>query len=593
LPSIVAAAGLALAAPVEAGCTLIKLAELPVTMHGLRPTITAQVNGVDTPFLVDSGAFFSFLSAANAAKRGLPVTNGPFGLMVSGVGHGEAQVSQTRVKDFRLGGVMHHDVDFLVLDNGGAAAGNNVIGQNVLSTVDVEYDLANGVIRLFHPEGCGYNASLAYWVTDGPVTYADIEPVDIRQAHTRGWASVNGRRIQVTIDTGAPMSMLSTQAASRAGVTPSTPGAVLVGDSSGVARNSYFKIWRAPFDSFAIGDEQIKNIRLLFGDMDLQGGSDMLLGSDFFLSHRVLVSNSQHRMYFTYNGGPVFNLDRPLPPAQPNAAAQPAPAAAPNTGAPAAMPHSADEFARRAAASMATRDFQSAISDWTQAMALAPTEARYAVQRAIAEIGNRQTLLAMADLDQAVQLKPDGIPAHLARGELLFAEREPDKAKADLDAAAALAAKDPDQQLAVAVAYARVGLDKDAIAQLDPWLAGHPVDDRRAGALNERCWLSTLLNIDLGQALIDCDEALKLRPGEPSYLDSRGLTYLRSGEVDRALSDFDASLRVRPNSAWTLYGRGLVELRKGMANEGQADIAAALAIQPRLADQAKKYGLAP
>ena len=36
----------------------------------------------------------------------------------------------------------------------------------------------------------------------------------------------------------------------------------------------------------------------------------MLLGADFFLSHRILVSNSQHKLYFTYNGGPVFQLDR-------------------------------------------------------------------------------------------------------------------------------------------------------------------------------------------------------------------------------------------------------------------------------------------
>jgi hypothetical protein len=33
----------------------------------------------------------------------------------------------------------------------------------------------------------------------------------------------------------------------------------------------------------------------------------MLLGADFFVSHRIYVSNAQHKMYFTYNGGPVFS----------------------------------------------------------------------------------------------------------------------------------------------------------------------------------------------------------------------------------------------------------------------------------------------
>ena len=37
----------------------------------------------------------------------------------------------------------------------------------------------------------------------------------------------------------------------------------------------------------------------------------MLIGADFFLSHRIYVASSQRKLYFTYNGGPVFNLDTP------------------------------------------------------------------------------------------------------------------------------------------------------------------------------------------------------------------------------------------------------------------------------------------
>jgi len=32
----------------------------------------------------------------------------------------------------------------------------------------------------------------------------------------------------------------------------------------------------------------------------------MLLGADFLRAHRVLVSHSQRKMYFTHLGGPVF-----------------------------------------------------------------------------------------------------------------------------------------------------------------------------------------------------------------------------------------------------------------------------------------------
>jgi len=37
----------------------------------------------------------------------------------------------------------------------------------------------------------------------------------------------------------------------------------------------------------------------------------MLLGLDFLRSHRVLVDNATPNMVFTYEGGPVFQLDEP------------------------------------------------------------------------------------------------------------------------------------------------------------------------------------------------------------------------------------------------------------------------------------------
>ena len=34
------------------------------------------------------------------------------------------------------------------------------------------------------------------------------------------------------------------------------------------------------------------------------------LGAEFFRSHRILVSHSQHRTYFTEVGGPEFSFER-------------------------------------------------------------------------------------------------------------------------------------------------------------------------------------------------------------------------------------------------------------------------------------------
>ena len=51
----------------------------------------------------------------------------------------------------------------------------------------------------------------------------------------------------------------------------------------------------------------------------------MLLGMDFLKAHRLLISNSQRRIYFTYNGGPVFKPGAAQAESKPAAPATPAP----------------------------------------------------------------------------------------------------------------------------------------------------------------------------------------------------------------------------------------------------------------------------
>jgi len=69
-----------------------------------------------------------------------------------------------------------------------------------------------------------------------------------------------------------------------------------------------WKTWIAPISSFKIGGEEIHDTRLRIGDIGPD--ADMLLGADFFLAHHIYVSNRQDKLYFTYNGGPVFNLSQ-------------------------------------------------------------------------------------------------------------------------------------------------------------------------------------------------------------------------------------------------------------------------------------------
>ena len=534
------------------------------------------------------------ISEPIAAQFKLRLAPAPYDLRVTGVG-GTSAVSITKIKEFGLAGRTFPNVDFIV---GGSEVGDGaggVLGQNVLGIADTEYDLAKGVIRLIRPHDCD-NSSLAYW--DSAASYSSVDIERMKQAgfHTVGAAYLNGAKIRVMFDTGAAASVLSLRAAAKAGVRPDNAGVVLAGESRGIGRRTV-KTWIAPFASFKIGQEEIRNTHLRIGDINADE-ADMLIGADFFLSHHVYVANTQNKVYFTYNGGLVFNLTTGSGPAtaksDANAGATNADATKADTTAP---PMDASALARRGAASGARHDYEHALADLTRACELDPNEAKYFLQRSqiYEQSGQRQP--ALADVDRALKLRGNDPEALLHRANLQFAAGTRMAAIADLQAADQVAAREADIRFEIAQAYLREEEFAAAIAQLDLWIKNHPDDAKQADALNSRCWARALWGNELDRADKDCSSGLKLRskssPGYAAMLDSRALVRFRQGALAKARADYDAALTLQPKLAWALYGRGLCKLRSGDAAGGDADIAAATVVRADIAERARKYGIGP
>ena len=564
-----------------AGCTLGRLAELPVTMNGLRPLVHAKINGNDAVFVADSGAFYSSLTPAAATEFKLRLVAAPFGLIVQGVGGDAGSVWLTKVQTFTIFDLPVPNVDFLVLGNDLGEGVAGVLGQNVFRISDVEYDLAKGAIRLIRPKDCK-NSDLAYWVQQGqPYSVMDIDLATPGAPHTKGVAYLNGSKIQVLFDTGNPLSALTPEAAKRAGVSLDGPGVVAAGSAWGIGRR-VVKAWIAPFASFKIGDEEIRNTRLRIEELGV--GADMLIGADFFLSHRIYVASSQRKLYFTYNGGPVFNL---------------AQATAPESAASAvtdeAQPTDAAGFARRGAASAARHDYAHAIADLTRACELAPAEASYFYERGLAHGQNKEPDLALADFDAAIKLKPDDVAALVARAGVRAGRHDPEAAiVADLEQADRAAPKEDPVRMRMGYVYEYIGHPQAAIAQFSKWIEARERGDvHMSNALNARCWARAWWGQELEQALTDCNAALKLSPNTAAYLDSRGLVYLRQNQYDKAIADYDAALRLQPGNASSLYGRGVARVHKGQSAQGNADLSAAAALQPQIAAEMSKHGINP
>jgi predicted aspartyl protease len=321
-----ALAGLALAGRAEAACHLKQLAELTVTMRGTKPLVQAKINGRDVTLVLDTGANYSTVTPEIAARLGLRDIG--FAGKTRGIG-GAADHHFAQADSFTVGDLAFDRLDFGVTDAKLAADG--LLGENILGAVDIEIDLANGVARLFRPDGC-LRQNLGYWA-DGKALEVPLEhsarfdPGRDRTRHIMALANVNGQRIHAIMDTGASRSGLTLAAAAKAGLTPKGPGVQYAGLSHGIGPREV-ETWRGPVKLFALGGEQIQNTDLRFGDFDLQHEADMLLGADFFMSHRVYIANSQDKAFITYNGGPVFQLEEAEADARGHVAAS-APAPAP------------------------------------------------------------------------------------------------------------------------------------------------------------------------------------------------------------------------------------------------------------------------
>ncbi|GEM_PF-161786 len=606
--SLLVAPGQALAV-----CTLGRLAELPVTMMGLRPTVPVKINGADAQFIVDSGAFYSSITPATAAQFKLRLEPAPRHLQVVGIG-GSADASVTTVRDFTLATIRLHGVEFVVAGSEVGAAG--LLGQNILRIADTEYDLASGTVRLWRPKGCGKSV-LAYWAKDQPLSLIDIPWTNAGTPYIVGSAMLNGNMIRAGFDTGASRSMLSRRAAERAGFKPDGAGVRPAGFVRGIG-SEVVKTWIATFPIFEIGGEQIRNARLLVADTRLYD-MDMVIGADFFLSHRVYVAVSQNELYFTYNGGPVFDLSTepreqsagapnqtaPGPGASGASPPSPSPASpTPASPSPAGLgaagrgSEGASLAAQRAAAQGTAAQDSAAQGSAAQGPAgesesrqaasssaavggVEPADAAAFSRRGMAFAARREFGRAIADLTRACELDPMQSQYFYERGLVRLGNKQPQLAREDFDRA--LQSKPDDSTVLVTRAGLRLA-NRDragAIADLE-------AAERAAARQADIRLTMAALFMEAGQyapAVSQFDLWIANHAEDSRKPDAlNGRCWARAlwvQELREALDDCDTALRMRPGTAEFLDSRALVEERMGRLDKSIEDYDAALRLQPK------------
>ena len=552
--------------------------ELPVRMVGTRAVANVGINGTSVPLTVDSGAFYSMLTEAAAAQLKLQ-TRHEFGLHIEGL-TGSVEVSTTRVDKLQLFKGEIPRVQFIVGGNEPGAGTMGLMGRNLLAFTDTEYDLPHGMIRFHFPNDDCKRATMAYWAGSTAVTEVDLlrDRSSTKTPSIRAEVKLNGKDFVALFDSGAT-TMVSTRSARSAGVAEAAMARS--GSMTGAGRGA-LPVFTAPFDRFEIGNEAVSSIHLRVADLALND-ADLLLGIDFFLSHRIYVSKQQSRLFFTYVGGPVFLTDKGV------AAGNAAPAADPAASGPSSL--TAQEYAVRSAASAARNDFEPALADIDRACELEPGSAAFLAQRGALLEAMKRPAKALEDFDKALSLDADQTDARARRAWLRLASKQRDGAKADADELDRTLPPQAQLRRSMAELYLRLDEPAQALTQLNDWLPAHPHEVRRDLALSERCRLRLRLGIELNEALDDCNDAVDADGSNPGFLDNRGWIYLRLGRHDRALSDFERSLKLRPGYAWALYGRALAETRLGDAGRAATDLAAARSADAEIDRKVVRAGL--
>jgi hypothetical protein len=323
LLAVVAAIGLAATSIADAAaptdCKLVRIAEWQVRVERNALITDGAINGQKIRVLLDTGSTRSVIRRPAAKRLGLTLRQAPK-YRFSGIG-GESDVDVAQLDEFRIGDTVRNN--WLVLAVGYENRGTDadfILGEDLFRHFDVEFDLFHNAVRLFQAKDCE-RAALGYWANEG-VSVVDIERVSDDLPTIVLPARINGTPLKALLDSGATTTTLGLREAALLGMTPQTPGVLAGPRYSGVGKD-FIDTWISPLLTFALGNETIRDTKLVFAEAPVYGSSNessghivkkgaaMLLGLDFLRSHRVLISHSQEKIYFTYTGGPVFTLTLP------------------------------------------------------------------------------------------------------------------------------------------------------------------------------------------------------------------------------------------------------------------------------------------
>lgn len=231
---------------------------------------------------------------------------------------------------------------------------------------------------------------------------------------------------------------------------------------------------------------------------------------------------------------------------------------------------------RRGIAYALKHDYDRAIADYTDAIALNPRSALTYFDRALAHGYKRETDLAIDDYSEAIRLNPRYGLAYKNRAYAYRIKGDRQRAIDDFSQAINLSVGDAWTYTSRGVVREELGDHDGAIADFTTAIQ---IDDKYALAYAGRGH-ARLIKDRRALALADLDEAIRLdTTNSRAYLD-RAWIHGKAGDADRAIADYGAAIRLAPQYAWIYASRGRLLVSTGQSTEALADFDRAAELEP-------------
>jgi predicted aspartyl protease len=297
--------------------------------------VQVQIGTDKRMMLIDTGGAVSTINASVVSQLGLT--------SATAVYDREVDFEGRVIRDFvtipllTLGFAQFTDSRFAVEPDGdGLTTGTSAVGSlgpDKLARFDLDFDFGHSKFQLFRQNPCA--SSDVYWTPHAVVVPFTFDT----SGHMVFDATLDGKPIRATFDTGAPITTMTLPAAKRLfGIDPEAQGLKPVGKMAGSEHQS---VYSYKFKSLSIDDFELKDPTIaltpdamaneIAGD---DGLPDVILGLNALVPLHIYIAYGQHSVFLTSSDGEFVAEDAftaqeakdPAATAEPTTAAPPKPA---------------------------------------------------------------------------------------------------------------------------------------------------------------------------------------------------------------------------------------------------------------------------